>query len=187
MVKGYPEMKKTIRDATLEIVQGDITVLNVEAIVNAANKYLAHGGGVALAIVRKGGLAIQTESAALIARRGPLTTGEAVVTGGGKLPAKFVIHTVGPVWSEHDPLEADRLLCRAVTSSLTLAEEQGLKSIAFPAISTGIYGFPIERAAPLLLHEAKRHLEGGPGLERVLFCLYDDASYRVFESAFASL
>jgi serine/threonine-protein kinase len=70
---------------------------------------------------------------------------------------------------------------------LTLAEEQGLKSIAFPAISTGIYGFPIERAAPLLLHEAKRHLEGGPGLERVLFCLYDDASYRVFESAFASL
>jgi O-acetyl-ADP-ribose deacetylase (regulator of RNase III) len=171
----------------LEIVQGDITALAVDAIVNAANRYLAHGGGVALAIVRKGGLSIQTESSALIARRGPLTTGEAVVTGGGELPAKFVIHTVGPVWSEHEPLEADRLLCRAVTSSLVLAEERGLKSIAFPAISTGIYGFPIERAAPLMFREAKRHLEGKAALERILFCLYDDASYGVFESAFAKL
>ncbi len=100
---------------------------------------------------------------------------------------KFVIHTVGPVWSRHDPTEADRLLCQAVRSSLTLAEAKGLKSIAFPAISTGIYGFPIERAAPLMLKEAKRHLEGETGMARVLLCLYDDASYQVFESAFASL
>ncbi len=78
-------------------------------------------------------------------------------------------------------------MCKAVRSSLTLAEEKRLKSIAFPAISTGIYGFPIEHAAPLMLQEAKRHLEGETGLERVLFCLFDDASYRVFESAFASL
>ena len=171
----------------MEIVQGDITGLAVDTIVNAANRHLAHGGGVALAIVRKGGVSIQTESSALIARRGPLATGEAVVTDGGKLPAKFVIHTVGPVWSEHEPAESDRLLCRAVTSSLALAEEQELKSIAFPAISTGIYGFPIERAAPLMLKEAKRHLEGKHGLERILLCLYDDASYRVFDSAFESL
>jgi O-acetyl-ADP-ribose deacetylase (regulator of RNase III) len=116
-----------------------------------------------------------------------LKTGEAVITGGGRLAAKFVIHTVGPVWSEHRPAEADRLLCAAVRSSLALAEEKGLKSIAFPAVSTGIYGFPMERAAPLLLQEAKRHLEGETGLERLLFCLYDDASYRVFESAFANL
>jgi O-acetyl-ADP-ribose deacetylase (regulator of RNase III) len=170
----------------LEIVQGDITALAVDVIVNAANRYLAHGGGVALAIVRKGGLSIQTESAVHIAKRGPLQTGEAVITGGGKLAAKFVIHAVGPVWSDHDPMEADRLLCEAVRNSLKLAEEKRLKSIAFPAISTGIYGFPIERAAPLMLQEAMDHLGGQTGLERVVFCLYDTASYQVFESAFAA-
>jgi putative ATPase len=180
-------MKKTMGNAVLEIAQGDITALAVDAIVNAANEHLKHGGGVAAAISRKGGPTIQQESDVLISTRGPLRTGEAVITGGGKLAAKFVIHTVGPVWSRHDPTDADRLLCKAVRSSLTLAEEKGLKSVAFPAISTGIYGFPIERAAPLMLQEAKRHLEGETSLERVLFCLYDEASYRVFESAFASL
>jgi O-acetyl-ADP-ribose deacetylase (regulator of RNase III) len=177
-------MKKTIGSATLEIVQGDITVLAVDAIVNAANEYLKHGGGVAAAISRRGGPTIQQESDALISKRGPLKTGEAVITSGGKLAAKFVIHAVGPVWSAHEPAEADRLLSAAVKSSLALAEEKGLKSIVFPAISAGIYGFPIERAAPLLLKEAKRHLEGETGLERVVFCLYDHASYRVFESVF---
>jgi O-acetyl-ADP-ribose deacetylase (regulator of RNase III) len=180
-------MQKTIGNATLEIVQGDITALAVDAIVNAANRFLAHGGGVALAIVRKGGLSIQAESAALVAKRGPLATGDAVITGGGKLPARFVIHTVGPVWSEHKPAEADRLLCKAVCSSLALAEEDGLKSIAFPAISTGIYGFPIERAAPLMLRETMNYLGGRTGLERVVFCLYDETGYRVFESAFAAI
>jgi len=180
-------MKQTIGKAVLEIAHGDITALVVDAIVNAANGYLKHGGGVAAAISRKGGPTIQRESDTLIETRGPLKTGEAVITGGGKLAAKFVIHTVGPVWGDHDPAEADRLLCQTVRSSLTLAQEKRLKSIAFPAISTGIYGFPIERAAPLMLQEAKRHLEGETGLERVLFCLYDDPSYRVFESAFASL
>jgi O-acetyl-ADP-ribose deacetylase len=180
-------MKKTVGKATLEIVQGDITALAVDAIVNAANRFLAHGGGVALAIVWKGGLSIQAESAALVAKHGPLKTGDAVVTSGGKLPAKFVIHTVGPVWSQHKPTEADELLCRAVRSSLALAEEKGLKSIAFPAISTGIYGFPIDRAAPLLLQEARRHLEGDTRLERIVFCLYDKPSYQVFDSVFAAL
>jgi putative ATPase len=180
-------MKKTMGNAVLEIAQGDITALAVDAIVNAANEYLKHGGGVAAAISRKGGPTIQQESDALISARGPLKTGEAVITGGGKLAAKFVIHTVGPVWSRHDPPEADRLLREAVKSSLTLAKEKGLKSIAFPAISTGIYGFPIERAAPLMLKEAKRHLEGETVLGRVLFCLYDEPSYQIFESTFASL
>jgi O-acetyl-ADP-ribose deacetylase (regulator of RNase III) len=180
-------VKKRIGNAVLEIVQGDITAMAVDAIVNAANEYLKHGGGVAAAISRKGGPTIQQESDALISTRRPLRTGEAVITGGGKLAARFVIHTVGPVWSEHRPAEADRLLCEAVKSSLKLAEEKGLKSIAFPAISTGIYGFPIERAAPLMLREAKRHLEGESRMERAVFCLYDDASYRVFESAFADL
>jgi O-acetyl-ADP-ribose deacetylase len=183
----FPAMKRTIGHTALEIVKGDITALAVDAIVNAANRYLAHGGGVALAIVRKGGLSIQTESALHIAKRGPLRTGEAVITGGGKLTAKFVIHTVGPVWSDHNPMEADRFLCEAVSNSLKLAEEKRLISIALPAISTGIYGFPIQRAAPLMLREAAKHLAGQPGFERVVFCLYDDASYQVFESAFAAL
>jgi len=180
-------MKKTVGKATLEIVQGDITALAVDAIVNAANGYLKHGGGVAAAISRKGGPIIQEESDAIVASRGPLKTGDAVATGGGNLPARFVIHTVGPVWSQHSPAEADELLCKAVRSSLALAEQKGLKSIAFPAISTGIYGFPVDRAASLLLQEAKRHLEGKTGLERVIFCLYDRPSYQVFDSAFASL
>src|ERR1039457_2970936 len=100
-------MKKTIGKATLEIAQGDITALRVDAIVNAANEYLKHGGGVAAAILRKGGPAIQQESDRLIEKLGPLSTGEAAITSGGKLPARFVIHAVGPVWSEHSPMEAD--------------------------------------------------------------------------------
>lgn len=180
-------MKKTIGNATLEIVQGDITALVVDAIVNAANKYLAHGGGVAAAISRKGGPSIQRESDAIIKSRGPLDTGDAVITGGGKLPARFVIHTVGPVWSEHSPIQADSLLSKAVRSSLALAEEKRLKSIAFPAISTGIYGFPIERAAPLMLREAVNYLGARTGVARVLFCLYDQPGYQVFESAFAAM
>jgi O-acetyl-ADP-ribose deacetylase len=177
-------MKKTIGKATLEIMQGDITTLPMDAIVNAANEYLKHGGGVAAAISRKGGSAIQQESDALIEKLGPLSTGEAAITSGGKLPARFVIHAVGPVWNEHGPAEADDLLRRAVRNSLVVAEENDLKSIAFPAISTGIYGFPIERAAPLVLREVADYLQGQTKLERVLFCLYDEASYQVFDFAF---
>lgn len=177
-------MQTIVGKCTLEIWQGDITTLAVEAIVNAANRYLAHGGGVAWAISRKGGPAIQAESLALIAKRGPLATGDAVLTSGGRLPAKFVIHTVGPVWSEHEPAECDRLLRRAVASSLALAKEKGLKSVAFPAISAGIYGFPVERAAPVLLAAAAGNLAG---LERVVFCLFDDATYRVFAKALTDL
>ena len=180
-------MKKTIGQATLEIVQSDITTLKVDAIVNAANQYLAHGGGVAAAISRKGGPSIQQESDAIVKNRGPLKTGDAVITGGGKLPARFVIHTVGPIWSEHNPTEADQLLCKAVQSCLALAAEHGLKSIAFPAISTGIYGFPINRAASLMLREAVDYLAGRTGVECVLFCLYDKPGYQVFESAFAAI
>ena len=179
--------QRVLGRATLKILQGDLTGLAVDAIVNAANKHLAHSGGVALAIVRKGGLQIQAESTALIAGRGPLATGEAVITGAGKLPSKFVIHTVGPIWGEQSAQESDALLRQAIRSCLTLAEEKALTSIAFPAISTGIYGFPIERAAPLMLKEAADYLDGATNLRRVVFCLYDRASYRVFESAFIAL
>ncbi len=178
-------MEKWIGNAILELTQGDITVLAVDAIVNAANKFLAHGGGVALAIIRKGGVKVQEESTALVAKRGPVETGEAVITSGGKLPAKFVIHTVGPIWSDQSDEESDRLLCCAIRNSLALADEKKLKTIAFPAISTGIYGFPLERGAKLMLKEAADYFRGGTGLERVTFCLFGESSYRAFEHALA--
>jgi O-acetyl-ADP-ribose deacetylase (regulator of RNase III) len=174
-------VKTVIGQTTLELIQGDITTLTVDAIVNAANRYLAHGGGVAWAIANRGGPSIQEESDALLARHGPLKTGEAVITGGGDLPAKFVIHTVGPVWGEGGE---DNKLRHAVRNSLQLADEHGLKSIAFPAISTGVYHFPVDRAAKLILSEAAGYLRGDTGLQRVIFCLFDDATYRAFTEAF---
>jgi O-acetyl-ADP-ribose deacetylase (regulator of RNase III) len=177
-------MQKRIGKPTLELVQGDITASQVDAIVNAANIHLQHGGGVAWAIVRKGGHAIQEESDAIIAGRGPLETGEAVITSGGKLPAKFVIHTAGPVWGEGGE---DNKLRKSIRSSLELADKRGIATIAFPAISTGIYRFPVDRAAKLMLDEAAKYLRGKTSVERVLFCLYDDATYRAFEQAFQEL
>jgi O-acetyl-ADP-ribose deacetylase (regulator of RNase III) len=177
-------MKKQIHHSTLELTQGDITAFKVDAIVNAANRHLQHGGGVALAIARKGGPVIQKESDEIVAKRGPLNTGDAVITSGGKLPAKFVIHTAGPIWGEGD--EDDKLR-KAIRNSLALADEKSLKSIAFPAISTGIYHFPVERAAKLMLAEAAEYMRGKTGLERVVFCLFDDATFRVFEQEFAHI
>jgi O-acetyl-ADP-ribose deacetylase (regulator of RNase III) len=178
---------KRIGRSTMEIQQGDITALAVDAIVNAANRYLAHGGGVALAILRNGGAQIQAQSAAHVARHGPLDTGAAAITTGGNLPARHVIHAVGPVWKEHPPDEADRLLRDAIRNSLALADRHNFKSIAFPAISTGIYGFPVERAAPLMLQEAANHLAGNTKIERVIFCLFDDNTCRAFERAFETI
>jgi O-acetyl-ADP-ribose deacetylase (regulator of RNase III) len=180
-------VQKRIGTARLELVQGDITALAVDAIVNAANKRLAHGGGVAAEISRKGGPTIQEESNAIITQRGSLETGDAVVTRGGKLPAKFVIHTVGPIWGDDAPATSDNLLRRSVRSSLTLADQQGLKSIAFPAISTGIYRFPVDRAAKLMLSEGVEYLSGKTQLVRVIFCLFDDATLRVFEQELGNL
>ena len=174
-------MQKRIGNASLELTQGDITALAVDAIVNAANVQLQHGGGVAAAISRKGGPVIQQESDAIIAKRGALETGDAVITGGGKLSAKFVIHTAGPIWGEGDE---DNKLRRAIRNSLALADKKALKSVAFPAISTGIYRFPVERAAKLMLVEAADYLRGKTSLERVVFCLFDDATYRTFVQAF---
>lgn len=180
-------MKTIIGKTSLEILQGDITTLAVDAIVNAANRYLKHGGGVALAISRKGGPAIQAESAAWVAQHGPLATGDAVITSGGKLPAKFVIHTPGPVWGEQGDEESDGLLRRSVRNCLTLADQRGSKSVAFPAISTGIYGFPVERAARVMLAEAAAYARGPTQLERVIFCLYDRPTYEVFARALAEM
>ena len=139
--------EKNVNGVWIKVIKGDITKEKVDAIVNAANKYLSHGGGVAGAIVRAGGYKIQEESNEIVRKRGPLETGEAVITSGGDLPAKYVIHTVGPVWGEGDE---DEKLRKAVLSVLKLATEKKLQSISIPAISCGIFGFPKERGTKII-------------------------------------
>ncbi|MBC8142435.1 MAG: macro domain-containing protein [Armatimonadetes bacterium] len=131
----------------LSLRHGDITGESVDAIVNAANEGLAHGGGVSGAIVRKGGVEIQDESD----RVGRVPTGSAAITGAGQLSARFVIHAVGPVWRGQIPDESDRLLRSATVAALEIARERGLQSVAFPAISSGIFGFPKDRCAHVML------------------------------------
>jgi O-acetyl-ADP-ribose deacetylase (regulator of RNase III) len=164
---------------SIELVRGDITSLDVDAIVNAANEHLQLGSGVAGAIRRKGGPAIQEECD----RMGHCETGGAVVTGGGALPARWVIHAVGPVWQGGGAGE-ERLLGSAVAAALERAEEIGAKSVALPALSTGVYGFPIGRAAEVSLREARRFASGARSVQRIVFCLFDDAALAAFQQAF---
>ncbi|RME00303.1 MAG: macro domain-containing protein [Deltaproteobacteria bacterium] len=145
----------------IEIRQGDLTEEEVDAIVNAANSHLAHGGGVAGAIVRKGGKTIQEESDAYVREHGPVPTGKVAVTGAGNLPSSYVIHAVGPVWKGGDAHE-DALLESAVWESLLAAHERKLRSIAIPAISSGIFGFPKARCAAILLDTARKFCERFP-------------------------
>ncbi len=166
-------MELNIAGRTLELVQGDITEMDTDAIVNAANAQLILGGGVAGAIRRKGGPQIQQECD----RIGGTFVGGAVITTGGKLKAKHVIHAVGPRMGEG---AEDEKLRNATLNSLKRADEHRLKSIAFPAISTGIFGFPIQRCAEIMLTAAVEYLRGATGLERVVFCLYGQDSFDVF-------
>jgi O-acetyl-ADP-ribose deacetylase (regulator of RNase III) len=163
----------TMNNTTLELVEGDITDLDVEAIVNAANENLILGGGVAGTIKRRGGPSVQEECR----RIGSTPTGTAVITGAGKMKFKHVIHAVGPKMGEGDE---DRKLSSAVRSSLALADRHGLKSVAIPAISTGNFGYPVERCARILLTEVHRYLQGGTKLQRVIVCLYDEATWKLF-------
>lgn len=167
---------------TLRLVQGDITERDVDAIVNAANSHLQHGGGVAGAIVRKGGNIIQEESD----RIGYTPVGTSVITGAGRLPSKFVIHTVGPRMGEG---EEDIKLRNAVRSTLVLAGEKNLKSISLPAISSGIFGFPKDRCARILVGESVSFLKGHEGcsLDLVEFCVYDDITLGHFKKEFDRL
>jgi len=171
--------EKTIEGKILRLIQGDITVRNVDAIVNAANSHLQHGGGVAGAIVKKGGQIIQEESNKI----GYTPVGTAVITTAGKLPSKFVIHAVGPRMGEGDE---DNKLKNAVLSSLKLASEKGLKSISLPAISSGIFGFPKDRCAEILIKEALNHISGNQksSLQLIEFCVYDDLTKGYFEREF---
>jgi O-acetyl-ADP-ribose deacetylase (regulator of RNase III) len=171
-----------IGDRILRLVRGDITERNVDAIVNAANSYLQHGGGVAGAIVRKGGRIIQEESD----RIGFTAVGTAVITTAGRLPAKFVIHAVGPRMGEGDE---DNKVKSAVLSSLQLASRKHLASISLPAISSGIFGFPKDRCANILIETAVDFLKthGGSSLRTVEFCIYDDLTVGYFKEEFAKL
>ena len=171
-----------INGKTLRLVQGDITERDVNAIVNAANSYLQHGGGVAGAIVKKGGKIIQEESNKI----GYTPVGTAVITVAGKLPAKFVIHAVGPRMGEGDE---DNKLKSAVLSSLKLASEKGLCSISIPAISSGIFGFPKDRCAKILVHESARFLKENKesSLNLVEFCIFDDSTLVYFKKEFENL
>ncbi|HEX2982747.1 MAG TPA: O-acetyl-ADP-ribose deacetylase [Ignavibacteriales bacterium] len=156
----------------IEIYLGDITKLNVGAIVNAANKSLLGGGGVDGAIHRAAGPELLKECRTL----GGAETGEAKITKGYNLPAKYVIHTVGPVWQGGSHNE-DKLLTSCYKNSLRLAREHNIKSIAFPAISTGIYGFPFERAANIAYKEVKKFLAENPDMEKIIFACFSKSDY----------
>jgi O-acetyl-ADP-ribose deacetylase len=162
-----------------QLAQGDLTAETVDAIVNAANRYLQHGGGLAYAIARQGGELIQAESDAWVREHGFVSHAEPAYTRAGKLPCRYVIHAVGPVWGEGDE---DRKLAEAVTGSLCLADRLELSSIAFPAISTGIFGFPKERAAGIIFSEIKAYFSHHPAskLNLVRLTLYDQPTLEVF-------
>ena len=179
-------MQIKISRTSLTLVQGDITKEQVDAIVNAANEQLMGGGGVDGAIHRAGGPAIMAECNEIRAEQGGCPTGSAVITTGGNLPAKHVIHTVGPVWRGGNAGEP-RLLASCYRESLSLALEGGIKTIAFPSISTGIYGYPIDRAADTALNAVKAFLEWHDGIEEVRFVLFDDVTYAGYENALSAM
>jgi len=173
-------MKRIINRSAIELTEGDITEMDTDAIVNAANGALQLGGGVAGAIRRKGGPAIQAECD----RIGGASVGEAVMTAGGNLKARHVIHAVGPRMGEGNE---DQKLRNATLNSLKVAEGNKLKNLSFPAISAGIFGFPIDRCANIMLSTTIEYLKGETGIEKVVFCLFGEESYQVFVNELASL
>jgi O-acetyl-ADP-ribose deacetylase (regulator of RNase III) len=181
-VSADPELSRTIGTGRLEIERGDLTRERVDAIVNAANPSLMGGGGVDGAIHRAGGPAILEECRAIRARRGPLPAGEAVITTGGLLRVRHVIHTVGPVWRGGKSGEAETLgWC--YRNSLVLAEAHGLASVAFPSISTGAFGYPIEEAAPVALRAITGFLRSARSVRLVRCVLFSEADLDTYRRA----
>ncbi|MFC1871608.1 O-acetyl-ADP-ribose deacetylase [Chloroflexota bacterium] len=178
-----PSKQITINRTILTILRGDITTMTTDAIVNAANPGLMGGGGVDGAIHRAGGPAILDECQQVVARQGRLPTGQAVITTGGNLKAKHVIHTVGPVWHGGTHHEA-RLLTGAYRESLKLAVQHGLTSVAFPSISTGVYGYPVVQAARVAIEAVVSFLKEASGqLEEVVFALFNEDAYQAYRRA----
>ncbi len=167
--------------ALLQLVQGDLTDETTDAIVNAANEYLHHGGGLAWSIVQRGGERIQQESDAWVREHGLVTHDSPAVTSGGRLPCRYVIHAVGPVWGEG---EEDAKLAAAVAGSLRAADELGLASLALPAISTGIFGFPKDRAAGVILAAIRDYFAARPShLQLIRLVLFDSDTVQSFRVA----
>jgi len=177
-------MRVQVQGRTLQLHQGDITLEEVDAVVNAANSRLAGGGGVDGAIHRRGGPEIMAETDARYPQGCP--TGSAVISGAGKLKARYVIHAVGPVWGGGSRGEAD-LLAGAYRRSLELADEEGCRSIALPALSTGAYRFPMDQAARVALSTALDFLKTAAALELVRFVLFDAGAYGAFAAALEEL
>jgi O-acetyl-ADP-ribose deacetylase (regulator of RNase III) len=165
----------------IELIQGDITKIKVDAIVNAANSSLMGGGGVDGAIHRAGGSAILEECRMIVATQGGCKTGEAIITTGGNLPAKYVIHTVGPVWNGGNKNEAEKL-ANCYTNSLKLAVENNLSSIAFPNISTGIYGYPKKEAAAIAINTSVNFLKTNSTIQKLVFVCFDEENYQLYKS-----
>jgi len=169
--------------AQIEVIQGDITTIDVDAVVNAANSNLAGGGGVDGAIHRAAGPALLQECMRIAQKRrpeSPCPAGDAVITGAGKLSAKYVIHTVGPVWCGGNRKEPE-LLASCYRKSLLLAEEAGVESVAFPNISTGVYGYPKDRAAQAAVASVRETLPQTPGIKRVVFVCFDGENFSLYK------
>ncbi|MBE0670191.1 MAG: macro domain-containing protein [Anaerolineales bacterium] len=178
---------------TLQIVQGDITVDEVDAIVNAANEHLQHGGGVAWAISKRGGTTVQKESDDWVRTHGPVSHSHPAWTSGGLLPAKYIIHAVGPVWEDAQDADTrndeDKKLSDAVTGSLRVADELKCKSISMPAISTGIFGFPKDRAAGIIFSAIETYFTKSKNstVQAVRLVLFDDTTVKVFLDIWGSM
>jgi len=168
------------------LIQGDITRQDTDAIVNAANSSLMGGGGVDGAIHRAGGEAILEECKQIVAKQGRCPTGQAVITSGGKLKAKYVIHTVGPIWRGGENNE-QQLLADAYRNSLALAREHNIKTIAFPSISTGAYRFPIEQAARIALNTVEDFLNEHAGFQQVRFVLFSEQDLIIYQNAYGNI
>ena len=179
-------MEVVINRTKLSLKKGDITHQETEAIVNAANPSLMGGGGVDGAIHRAGGPAILEECKKIKAKRGPLPTGKAVITTAGKLKAHYVIHTVGPIWRGGKSGEPE-LLASAYRESLKLAVDKGLKSLSFPSISTGAYGYPVEPASRIALETVMAFLKENTSLEEVTFVLFDRSTYEAYYQSLKEL
>ncbi len=161
----------------IEIVKGDITDTYAEGIVNAANTYLKHGGGVAYAIVKKGGIEIQKESDEYVRKNGPLNIGDVAITGPGKLNFKYIIHAVGPRFGE-----GDHFLFKAIENAIKKADDLYLSSIAIPAISTGSYGYPYDRCANIMIQVIKNY--NTKNLKKIFVVLYDNDAFNSFRELF---